>query len=161
KDKLMPPQFVLSLVRKECEQIAAAEGDDNPFAAPLKKFTDAIPAADQQRIRSEVYAAIDRDVRPAYAKLAHFVLDEYAPNGRTEPGIWPLPDGDARYRAAIREYTTTEMTPEQIYQLGMAEVKASEAQMTEIAKQQGYSDWKSYATEIQTDAKYRAKSRDE
>ncbi len=161
KDKLMPPKFVLALVAKQCDEIAAAQGDASAFAAPLQKFTDAIPAADQKRIREAVYKTIDTDIRPAYVKLGKFVREEYEPNGRNDPGIWSLPDGDARYRAAVHEMTTTDMTPEQIYQLGMAEVKESEAQMTAIAKQQGYPDWKTYATAIQGDPKFRATSRDD
>jgi uncharacterized protein (DUF885 family) len=161
KDKLMPPKFVLEQVAKQCDDIAAASDQANAFAAPLQKFTDAIPAADQRRLHDSILKAIDTEIRPAYAKLAKFVREEYAPNGRTEPGIWSLPDGDARYRAAIREMTTTDMTPEQIYELGMAEVKQWESQMNVIAKQQGYPDWKAYATTIQTDPKYRATSRDE
>jgi len=161
KDRLVPPQYVLSLVRKQCEQIAASEGDLNPFVAPLKKLPGDLPAGEQARIRSEVNTAVDRDVRSAYTKLAHFVLDEYEANGRTDPGIWALPDGDARYRNAIREMTTTDLTPQQIYEIGMAGVKESEAQMAEIAKKQGYPDWQSYAKEIETNAKYRAKSRDD
>ena len=161
KDKLMPPKFVLALVAKQCDEIAAAQGDASAFAAPLHKFTGAIPAADQKRIRDAVYKTIDTEIRPAYVKLGKFVREEYEPNGRNDPGIWSLPDGDARYRAAVHEMTTTDMTPEQIYQLGMAEVRDSEAQMTVIAKQQGYPSWKAYATAIQSDPKLRATSRDD
>jgi uncharacterized protein (DUF885 family) len=161
KDKLMPPKFLLAQVATQCDSIAAAAGDASAFAAPLRKFTSAVPAADQKRLHDAILSAIDTEVRPAYAKLAKFVRDDYAPHGRTEPGIWSLPDGDARYRAAVRELTTTDMTPQQLYDLGMAEVKQWEAQMNVIAKQQGYADWKAYATELQTNPKYRATSRDE
>jgi uncharacterized protein (DUF885 family) len=161
RDKLMPPKFVLEQVAQQCDDLAAASDEANAFAAPLQKFSDAIPAADQRRLHDSILKAIDTEIRPAYAKLAKFVREEYAPNGRTEPGIWSLPDGDARYRAAIREMTTTDTTPEQIYELGMAEVKQWEGQMNVIAKQQGYAGWKAYATAIQTDPKYRATSRDQ
>jgi uncharacterized protein (DUF885 family) len=161
KDKLMPPKFVLEEVAKQCDEIAAAEGDANAFAAPLRKFTAAVPAADQKWLRDAILAAIDTEIRPAYVKLAKFVREEYEPNGRKDPGVWSLPDGDARYRAAIREMTTTDMTPEQIHQLGMAELAQWEAQMNVIAKQQGYPDWKGYAAEIQSDPKFRATSRDD
>jgi uncharacterized protein (DUF885 family) len=161
KDKLMQPKFVLELVAKQCDEIAAAEGDSSAFAAPLRKFTAATPAADRQRLHDAIIKTIDAEILPAYAKLGKFVREEYEPNGRTDPGIWSLPDGDSRYRAAVREMTTTDMTPEQIYQLGMAEVKESEAQMNVIAKQQGFPDWKTYANAIQTDPKFRATSRDD
>jgi uncharacterized protein (DUF885 family) len=161
KDKLMPPKFVLEEVAKQCDEIAGAAGESSAFAAPLHKFPADLPAADHKRLNDAIVNAIDTEIRPAYAKLARFVRVEYEPSGRNDPGLWALPDGDARYRAAVREMTTTDMTPEQIYQLGMSEVKSTEAQMTVIAKQQGYPDWKSYAAEIIGNPKLRATSRDE
>ena len=161
KDKLMPPKFVLEEVARQCDEIAAAAGESSAFAAPLHRFPDTVPAADQKRLHDAIVSAIDTEIRPAYAKLAKFVRVEYEPGGRNDPGLWALPDGDARYRAAVREMTTTDMTPEQIYELGMSEVKSTESQMTVIAKQQGYSDWKSYAAAIISNPKLRATSRDE
>jgi uncharacterized protein (DUF885 family) len=161
KDKLMPPRFVLELVAKQCDSIAAAEGEASAFAAPIQKFPAAVSPEDQKRLRDLIVNAIDTEVRPAYLKLAKFVREDYAPNGRTDPGLWALPDGDARYRAAVREMTTTDMTPEQIYELGMEQVKESEAQMTTIAKLQGFPDWKSYAASIRDNPKLRATSREE
>ena len=161
KDKLMPPKFVLELVAKQCDSIAAAAGEASAFAAPILKFPAAVSPEDQKRLHDAIVKAIDTEVRPAYAKLSQFVREEYEPNGRDDPGLWALPDGDARYRAAVREMTTTDMTPEQIHELGMAQVKDSEAQMTAIAKQQGFPDWKSYAVSIQSDPKQKATSRDE
>jgi uncharacterized protein (DUF885 family) len=161
KDKLMPPRFVLEEVAKQCDEIAAAHDDASAFAAPLRKFAAAVGAADQKRIHDAILATIDAEIRPAYRKLAKFVRQDYEPSGRQDPGVWSLPDGDARYRAAIGEMTTTDMTPEQIYQLGMAELAQWEAQMNVIAKQQGYPDWKGYASEIQSDPRFRATSRDD
>jgi uncharacterized protein (DUF885 family) len=161
KDKLMPPKFVLELVAKQCDSIAAAAGDASAFAAPIQKFPAAISPEDQKRLHDAIVKAIDTEVRPAYVKLSKFVREEYEPNGRNDPGLWALPDGDARYRVAVHEMTTTDMTPEQIYELGMAQVKESETQMTAIAKQQGSPDWKSYAVSIQNDPKQRATSRDD
>lgn len=161
KDKLMPPKFVLELVAKQCDSIAAVEGDGSAFAAPLHRFPAAISAEDQKRLHDEILKAINVEVRPAYVKLSKFVREEYEPNGRNDPGLWALPDGDARYRAAVREMTTTDMTPEQIYELGMAQVKELETQMTALAKQQGFPDWKSYATSIQNNPKLRPSSRDD
>jgi uncharacterized protein (DUF885 family) len=161
KDKLMPPKFVLGLVAKQCDSIGTAAGEASAFAAPIQKFPASVPSEDQRRLHDAIVKAIDTEVRPAFVKLGKFVREEYEPNGRNDPGLWALPDGDARYRAAVREMTTTDMTPEQIYDLGLAQVKESETQMTAIAKQQGFPDWKSYAVSIQNDPKLKATSRDE
>jgi uncharacterized protein (DUF885 family) len=161
KDKLMPPKFVLELVAKQCDSIDAPVGETSAFAAPLQKFPAAVPPDEQKRLHDAIIKAIDTEVRPAYVKLGKFVREEYEPNGRSDPGLWSLPDGDARYRSAVREMTTTDMTPEQIYDLGMAQVKESETQMSAIAKRQGFPDWRSYALSIQNDPKLKATSRDD
>lgn len=161
KDRLMQPKFLLEEVAKQCDSIAAPEGDASAFAGPVKKFPAEIPPEDQKRLRDAILKAIDTEVRPAYLKLGKFVRGDYAPKGRTEPGVWALPDGDARYRAAVRKRTTTDMTPEQIYELGMEQVKETEAQMNAIAKQQGFADWKSCGAAILHDPKMMAASREQ
>ena len=85
-------------------------------------------------------AAVDGKVRPAYKKLADFIAKDYAPKGRTEPGLWALPNGDALYRYDVENQTTTNKSPEEIHQLGLAEVKRIEAEQSKVAVQLGYKD---------------------
>ena len=81
--------------------------------------------------------------------FAKFVRDEYAPKGRTEIGIWALPQGNERYAFAVRLQTTTNMTPEEIHQLGLREVARIEAEQLEIARQLGSSDLKTFKESLQ------------
>jgi uncharacterized protein (DUF885 family) len=81
------------------------------------------------------------------------VKNAYAPNGRTEMGIWALPDGDARYQYDVVRMTTTSLQPEQIHQMGLKQVADIEAQMLAIAKSQGFSDLKSFNEHIRQDPK--------
>jgi len=111
EDRLMQPRYLLEKVAVQVRQIAGETGSKSPFAVPVAKFPAAIAEADQSRLRSEVLHAIDTEVNPAYARLADFVTKDYAPRGRTEPGVWSLPDGNARYRQAIRHMTTTNLSP--------------------------------------------------
>ena len=67
-------------------------------------------------------AAVKTKVAPAYIKFAAFLRDEYVPHGRSDPGEWSLPDGDARYAAAVERQTTTQLTPDAIHQIGLAAV---------------------------------------
>jgi uncharacterized protein (DUF885 family) len=90
---LMPPKFLLEKVVDQCHSIAAAAGKDSAFAQPLAHFPSSISAADKKRLSDAIVAAIDQQVRPAYTKLETFIKDDYAPKGRTEPGLWALPDG--------------------------------------------------------------------
>jgi uncharacterized protein (DUF885 family) len=161
KDHLMPPKFLLEQVVTQCDSIAAPAGKDNAFAVPLASFPKDMPQADQDRLRKAILDAIDTEVRPAYQRLSQFVKDVYAPKGRTEPGIWALPDGDTRYQFAIHEMTTTDMTPQQVFDLGMQQVHEDEAQMDVLARRQGYSDWKAYDAAIRNDPKMHASSREQ
>ena len=119
KDGLMPPKVLLEKVVTQCGEIEAPSGEASVFATPLKKFPASIPETEQKRLHDSIVAAIDSKVRPAYLKLEKFLREDYAPKGRKDPGLWALPDGDARYRA-VRAMTTTDNTPEQIHQLGLA-----------------------------------------
>lgn len=153
QDHLMPPKYLLEQVVPQCEQIANNAGETSPFALPVQKFPSSISSAEQEKLRSEVMAAVKDEVMPSYAKLAKFVRDDYAPHGRTEFGVWSLPDGDARYRFDVREMTTTNMTPEQIHQLGLREVASIEAQMEQVAHKLGFKDVAALNQHIRTDRK--------
>jgi uncharacterized protein (DUF885 family) len=161
KEKLMQPRFLLEKTVDQCLSIANAAGETSAFAEPVKKFAAAIPVADQKRLRAAILAAIDKDVRPAYVKLANFIKTDYAPKGRTEPGLWALPDGDARYRYAVRTQTTTSMDPEAIHQLGLAQVREIEEQMNAIARKLGFSDLKSFRASLVNNPKLTPTSRDQ
>ena len=161
KDKLMPPRFLLEKTVTQCKSIADVAGEANAFGHPVARFPDAVPEADRKRLHDAIIAAVDNEVRPAYTKLANFISTEYAPKGRTEPGFWALPDGDARYRFNIRRLTTTNMDPETIHELGLKEVARIEEEELAIAKKLGFSDLKTFRASIKNDPKLFAKSREE
>ncbi|HEV8581423.1 MAG TPA: DUF885 family protein [Thermoanaerobaculia bacterium] len=156
---LMPPKFLLEKVTAQVEGIAATPPEKSPFAQPLEQFPKEIPEAEQKRIRTEMLAAIRDSILPAYVKFGKFVKEEYAPKGRTEPGMWSLPDGAERYAWAVKQSTTSNLTPEEIHQLGLREVTRIEGQMLEIAKKLGYQDLKSFNAAIEADPKLKAQSR--
>lgn len=153
RDGLMPPKFLLEQVVPQAQPIAENLTDSNPFAQPVTKFPSSIPAPDQERLRRDIMAAVRDDVAPSYGKFARFVRDEYAPHGRTDVGLWSLPDGDARYRYAIRVETTTTMTPDQIHELGLKQVAATEAEMLQLAQKLGFKDIASLNEHIRGDRK--------
>ncbi len=160
-DGLMPLRFLLEKVVTQAEGIAASKAEDSPFGNPLVKMPAAFSEADRARIREELLGAINGSVLPAYGRFAKFVKETYAPKGRTEPGMWSLPDGEARYAAAVKSSTTTDLTPEQIHQIGLAQVAEIEKQMLEIAKKQGFSDLASFNAAIEKNPKLRPSSREE
>jgi uncharacterized protein (DUF885 family) len=153
RDHLMPPKFLLEKVTVQAQEVADASSEKSPFNQPVLKFPAEIPTADQQRLRDAVMKAVKDEVNPAYAKFAAFVKNDYAPKGRTEMGVWSLPDGDSRYQYAVHRMTTTGLQPEQIHQMGLKQVTDLETQMLAIAKSQGFSDLKSFNEHIRQDPK--------
>jgi len=159
--KLMPPRFLLEKVADQADQIAKTDAEKSPFARPLSKFPALVSETERTRISAAVLDAVRKDVLPAYAKFAKFVREEYAPKGRTEVGVWSLPNGAARYGMRIRRSTTTNMTAEQIHQLGLSEVTRIEGEMLELAKKQGFNDLPSFNKSIEENPELRAKSREQ
>jgi uncharacterized protein (DUF885 family) len=158
KDQLLPPRSLLEKVAAQTRSIGTPEGEKSVFAQPVTKFADAIPEADRKRLHDAIVTAVDTEVRPAYMKLADFVEKDYAPKGRKDPGLWALPEGDARYRFQIHQQTTTDLDPEAIHQLGLAQVADIEVQMTAYAKKLGYADLKAFRAALKTDTAHRAQS---
>jgi len=161
KDKLMPPRFLLEKTVGQCRSIAEPAGEANVFGQPAAHFPDAVPVADRQRLHDAIVAAVDGEVRPAYIKLAGFIARDYAPLGRTEPGVWALPEGEARYHFAIREMTTTDMDPEAIHELGLKEVARIEGEELAIATKLGFSDLKSFRAALKSNPKLTPTSREQ
>ncbi len=158
---LMPPKILLEQVVTQANAIATTEAEKSPFAHPFEKFPDSVPEADRKRLHDAGIAAIRDSVLPAYVKFTAFVRDEYAPKGRTEPGVWALPDGPERYAFRVKESTTTDLTPEQIHQIGLDQVKEIEGRMLGVAKQLGYPDLKSFYAAIKSDPRLHPHSREE
>lgn len=137
-DQRVPPKYLLEKVLVQVNTLVAQKPEDSPFAQPLKKFPASISAAEQTQIRDAVLTAIAKQVYPAYQRFAKFLQGVYIPAGRTDPGLWALPDGDAYYAFLVKQSTTTDLTPAQIHQIGLDQVAKDEAAMLVIAKKLGY-----------------------
>jgi uncharacterized protein (DUF885 family) len=158
KGRLMPPRFLLTKVAEQAQGIADTKAADSPFAQPLAKFPENMPASERERLRSAFHASIEKHVIPSYARFAKFVRDEYAPKGRVDVGVWALPDGKERYAFQVRNMTTTNMQPEEIHQLGLREVARIEGEMLQIAKRLGYNDLETFNKAIETNPDLKPKS---
>jgi uncharacterized protein (DUF885 family) len=157
-DGLMPPRYLLEKVAAETDDVASKTGESSPFAKPVKEFSASVPAPEQKRLRDAILAAIADQVVPAYQRFAAFVRTEYAPHGRTDPGIWALPDGAEHYRFAIRRITTTNRTPEEIHALGLKQIDEIEAEMLAVAHKLGFKDLASLNDHIKNERNFYATS---
>jgi uncharacterized protein (DUF885 family) len=151
KDNLMPVRFLLEKVPTQCQGIIAAD----PFLQPTKKYPSSISSADQLRLTREMTETVNNEVLPAYKQFGSFVATEYAPHGRTTLSVTSLPGGEERYRHYIRSRTTiSDMTPDQIHQLGLKEMDRIGKEMLDIAHREGFSDVASFDASIKKNPKY-------
>jgi uncharacterized protein (DUF885 family) len=112
--------------------------EQNAFFDAFRTMPSTISAADQSRLREEGKAAIDEAVVPAYRRLLGFYRDTYVPGARRTTAAHDLPDGDAYYQAQISKFTTLDLTPEQIHEIGLKEVDRLQAQMLQTMKDSGF-----------------------
>ena len=150
KDKLMPVRFLAEKIPVQCEGIITAD----PFLQPTKKYPASISAEDQKRLTQAITDTVNNEVLPAYRKFAEFTRAEYAPQGRTTLSIESLPDGKKRYENDIYGRTTTHMTADEIHQLGLREMDRIEAEMTAIAKKEGFSALALFRASLKNNPKY-------
>jgi uncharacterized protein (DUF885 family) len=153
EDKRVPPKYLLEKALEQVKELAGQKPEESPLAMPLKKFPAGIGAAEQERIKAEMLAAIGKEVLPAYTRFARFLEVSYIPAGREEPGISALPDGAKYYAFLIRRTTTTDLTADAIHQMGLDEVKKDEAEMLAIAEKLGFQDLKSFEASLKTNPK--------
>ena len=154
KDGLMPPKLVLEKLPGQCDGIITA----NPFLQPAKKFPAEFSEEDKKRLTEEITKAVNDDVFPAYKKFAEFLRTEYDPKGRNKLSIESLPDGKRRYAEAVKMMTTLDITPAEVHELGLKEVKRITAEMTKLAQAQGQKDLASFRTAINSDPKWKPQS---
>jgi uncharacterized protein (DUF885 family) len=152
-DHRVPPKPLLEKTLDQVKQLANQKPEDSPLAMPLKKFPASIPAVEQERIKQEMLTVIAKQVLPAYQHFAQFMEVSYIPASGTEPGISALSDGVKYYQFLIRRTTTTDLTAEQIHQIGLDEVKRNEADELAIAHKLGFDDLKSFRASLKTNPK--------
>jgi len=154
KDHLVIVKFLAEKIPTQCAGIIAAD----PFLIPIRKMPASFSDADKKRLTDDITATVNTEVLPAYKQFASFVTSEYVPAGRATLSVESLPDGKRRYQAAIRRLTTTNLSPAEIHRIGLAEYDRIVAEMTALAKANGYSDLAGFRDHIESDPKYKPSS---
>ncbi len=138
KEGMTEPRVVMQGVPAQIAANIVSNPAASPFYAPFRKMPSMIPAAEQARLRAEAKAAISQVVTPAYRKLQQYFDNEYLPHCRTSIAAEALPAGKAYYAYMVRKYTTTDLTPGEIHQIGLKRVAEIHAQMQRVFDQIGF-----------------------
>ncbi len=126
--------------------------DKSSFMRPFQTRPATIPEADWTALRARAAETVMRDVVPAYREFLDVYAKEYAPRCHRGDGVADMPQGAAWYAHRVRLMTTTDMTPEQIHQLGLSEVKRILAEMDEVVRRSGFKgDRKAFVERLRTD----------
>lgn len=120
------------------ERVGGLLGPESPVLAPFRRLPETLPAADRERLRAEADRVFAGQVEPALRKLRDFLAGTYVPRARESISMRDLPDGVAWYAFQLRASTTTDLTPEQIHQLGLSEVRRIRGEMDALIASTGF-----------------------
>ena len=138
--------------------LGSSDIDKNPLFTTFTLIPGNIPADQRPVLAAEARPAVAK-AAAAFAKLHAFVRDEYMPNARTATAGEALPEGKAYYAAKIRQHTTTDLTAEQIHQIGIKEVARIDADMKATMLKSGWKgDFAGFLTFLKTDPQFTAKT---
>ena len=115
-------RIVMQRVPAQIDRLLAGEPSDSPFYKPFRTLADGFSAAQGADLRHSATQVIRNQLNPALAEFRDFLNTAYLPACREQPGIGSLPEGKALYRFLAGYFTTTDMTPEAIHNVGKAEV---------------------------------------
>jgi uncharacterized protein (DUF885 family) len=162
KRKVLWARVVMERVPPQIDKQITATAEANSFYAPFKTFPKDFPEAEQNRLRSAAKEAIANKIIPAYKKLREYFTSEYLPASYPQAGVWQRADGADYYAFLARSYTTTNLTPAEIHEKGLAEVKRIRAEMEKIKAQVGFTGTlQEFFQYLRTDPKFFYKTPDE
>jgi uncharacterized protein (DUF885 family) len=133
------PKIVVQRMIAQIAPFADGNPDDSLFMEPLKHPAPDLTAKDRTRIFAAYREAVAGELIPAYRRLGVFLKTEYLPRARDSIGLSALPGGRAMYLHLVRSHTTSDLTPDAIHALGLAELTRIEAEMEGVKTAIGFS----------------------
>lgn len=151
---VLPKPLVQKMI-PQMESMVVTDPVKSLFYGPVNKFPEGISADDRSRLTGMYKEAILKELVPSYNKMAVFLKNEYLPKARTSTGISAIPQGDKMYNYLVKYWTTTNKTPEEIYQTGLSEVKRIKGEMELIKTQTGFKgDLNAFFDYLKNDPKF-------
>ena len=149
---------VIEVVRR----LSEGPVDDHPLFAPFADMDEDIPAESAARLKALGRAAVSTSVIPAYRDLLAFLETDYAPAAREVVGIGTTEQGRDHYRALVRNFTTLDLTPDEVHDLGQREVRRIRAEMDTAMRDAGFAGtFPEFLQFLRTDPQFYAKTEDE
>jgi len=151
----VPPRITMRDVPRQIESQIVADAVKSPLLGAFAKFPETISSSRQADFTRRAVAAYTEKVAPAFRKLRDFVVGAYLPACRGTVAIRDQPDGADFYAYLVRWHTTTTLTPQQIHQIGLEQVKQIRAQMDRVIAQSGFKGgFEEFVTFLNTDLQF-------
>ncbi len=158
----LPPKVVLSSVPEQIRSQFETPFEDSPLFKPFLEFPESIPVNEHQKLITHVQNALEADVYPAYQLLYTFFTEEYLPQCRESIACSDFPDGSDYYQYQIKSYTTTDLTAEEIHQIGLKEVARIRKEMDVVIKGSDFDgNFDEFLTFLRTDPRFYYTSEEE
>lgn len=158
REGFVQPCAVLGGFAKSITGVIAPVPEKSRFYAPFLGTRPAdVSAADWAALQARAKQLITGTLEPEYRRFAEFFAKEYLPKCRQSVGASALPQGAAWYALRVRQETTTELSPDQIHEIGLREVTRIRAEMEQVARQAGFADRAAFVAELRTNPQYYAK----
>ncbi|NJB84568.1 uncharacterized protein (DUF885 family) [Lewinella marina] len=137
KGYVLPRALALKLL-PQLESLAAEPLEDHLFYSPATMIPDTFPTEERERLQGAFRGMVGQRIIPLFTNLTQYVRDEYLPQTRESSGIAEIPRGKAYYDYLIKLYTTTDMSAEEIHELGLSEVARLRSEMEKVKQEVGF-----------------------
>jgi len=152
---VVQPRPVMEKVLSQLDTLIVSKAQESPFYGPIAKIPDTVPVAERERLTVAYKAAIEGKVMPAYRRVRDYVRDDYLPKTRASVAWTALPDGKAWYAYLVKQHTTTDMSPEQIHQIGLDEVARILGEMDGLRQVVGFEgDLQAFFNHLESDPRF-------
>ena len=150
-----PPKITLRNVAAQADAILVEDPAASPFLGAFQRMPDTIPADRREALRLEAAKLLKAQALPAFRRLRDFIAIEYVSSCRESLAASALPDGPAWYAYLVAQSTTTRLTPKQIHDIGLAEVKQIRTEMEGIMRATGFAgDLAAFFEVLRTDPRF-------
>jgi len=152
---ITPPRVTLRDVPQQILNQVVEDPLASPLLHPFARFPEAVAEPDRERLRRAAVAAYTEGVAPAFRRLHGYFVESYLPRTRDTIALSALPDGEAWYAFNVRQSTTTRLTPREIHDIGLEEVRRIRAEMDRVMKGSGFAGgFADFMSFLRTDAHF-------
>jgi len=150
-----PPKITLRNVVAQTDALLVEDPEKNPLLAAFQKIPDTVPADRREALKAQAAKALKEQALPAFRRLRDFLASQYVPRCRESIATSALPDGQAWYTYRVAQSTTSRLTPKQIHEIGLDEVKQSRAEMERVMRATGFTgDLAAFFELLRTDPRF-------